>query len=46
MGQHPEAGRDIAGEEMHSELLSRNIFTITMIGAVAFCSACLFVILH
>ena len=44
----PDGGRDLfaamrseAGEEI---ILTKNIFVITMIGAVAFCAACLVVL--
>lgn len=32
--------RTDAEAEAHAELLARNIFTVTMIGAVAFVAAC------
>lgn len=36
--------RDTAGEDLHGELLSGNLFVITMVGAVAFSAACFYIL--
>ncbi len=35
-----------AKEELHSDLLGRNVFVVTMIGAVAFIAASCYVMFH
>ncbi|MEQ1569422.1 MAG: hypothetical protein ABMA64_27545 [Myxococcota bacterium] len=37
---------NLAQDQLHSELVSRNIFRITMVGAVAFLAACAWVMAH
>jgi hypothetical protein len=43
---HGGRARELARDEEHAELLGRNAFVITMLGAVGFLSACLYVMIH